>query len=183
MPAPPSSSATGAGVTRPRRSLRRSAAGVAGGCRGRRVGAVAGGGRGRHRHPRQQRGDHPRRLIARMSDEDWRDGARDEPLVDVLHLPGGGQADDEAARRRDREHLLDRRRPRQSRARRTTPRRRPGSSASQSRWRGSSAAGACGPTSSHRATSTTQLTDVLPDRGQSAMLGATPLGGSASPPT
>ena len=71
-------------------------------------------GGGRPRHPRQQRRPHPRRRCSpRMSDEDWRDGDRDEPRVGLLHLPRRGPRDDEEARRLDRQHLQHRRHPRQ----------------------------------------------------------------------
>ena len=70
------------------------------------------GGR-RPRHPRQQRGPHPRRPARAHVRRRLADGARDEPLLRLLHLPRRDAADDAQAGRRDREHLLDRRRARQ----------------------------------------------------------------------
>ena len=75
-------------------------------------GAARRGGR-RPRHPRQQRRAHARRparahVRRRLARRD-----RDEPLVRLLHLPRGLPADDEEARGRDRQHLVDRGRARQ----------------------------------------------------------------------
>ena len=91
-------------------------------------------------------------LLARMSDDDWRDGDRDQPQLGLLHLPRGDPADDEEARGRDRQRQLDRRRARQLGPDELRRRRRPGSSASRSRSRASSARAACARTSSRPGT-------------------------------
>ena len=61
----------------------------------------------RRHHPRQPDHEALRRRLAR--------GDRHQPGRGVLHLPGGGAADAQAPRRRDRQHELDRRRARQRR--------------------------------------------------------------------
>ena len=78
-------------------------------------------------------------LLARMSDDDWRDGDRDEPQLGLLHLPRGDAADDEEALRARSSTSARSSACTATGARRTTPRRRPGSSASRSRSRASSA--------------------------------------------
>ena len=79
----------------------------------RRGGEAARRGGRRPRHPRQQRRAHPRRPARADVRRRLADGDRHEPRVGLLHLPRRDAADDEEARRRDREHLLDRRRARQ----------------------------------------------------------------------
>ena len=113
-PARPSSSATARARTRPRRSPRELGGARDPGRRLERRGREAArrGGR-RPRHPRQQRRAHPRRPARAHVRRRLADGDRHEPRVGLLHLPRRDAADDEEARRRDREHLLDRRRARQ----------------------------------------------------------------------
>ena len=105
-----------------------------------------------------------------MSDDDWRDRDRDEPLVRLLHLPRGLPADDEEARRARSSTSRRSSACTATGARRTTPPRRPGSSASRSRSPGSSAAAASARTSSRPGYVKTQLTDVLPEEATTAML-------------
>ena len=96
--APTSSSAIAPARRRPRPSPRDRRPRRSGGRRrpGRGAGARRGG--RRPRHPRQQRGLTRDGVLARMTDDDWRDGDRDEPEQRLLHLPRGVARDDEAAR-------------------------------------------------------------------------------------
>ena len=68
---------------------------------------------GRHRRARQQRGPDPRRSARADVGRRLAHGDRHEPQLGLLHLPRGDAADDEEARRLDRQHQLDRRRARQ----------------------------------------------------------------------
>ena len=79
----------------------------------RRGGSAARRGGRRPRHPRQQRRPHARRPPGAHVRRRLADGDRDEPLVRLLHVSRGVPADDEEARRRDRQRLLHRGRARQ----------------------------------------------------------------------
>ena len=68
---------------------------------------------GRPRHPRQQRRPHSRRVARAHVGRRLADRPRDQSLVRLLHVPCGHAADDEEARRLDRQHLIRRGGPRQ----------------------------------------------------------------------
>ena len=120
-------------------------------------------------------------LLARMSDDDWRDGDRDEPQLGLLHLPRRDAADDEEARRARSSTSARSSACTATGARRTTPPRRPGSSASRSRWRASSARADVRANVVAPGYVKTRLTEVLPEEATEAMLENTPLGRLGEP--
>ena len=142
-------------------------------------GAARRGG-GRPRHPRQQRRPHPRRPPRAHARRRLAHRDRDEPLVRLLHVPRRDAADDEEARRRDRQRLVDRRRARQlgpDELRRVEGRDHRFHEVARARARQPQR-----PRERRRAGYVkTQLTDVLPEEATAAMLTNTPLGRLGEP--